>query len=414
VRAALTLLFVIAAAGCGPGRQKGSPSADDPAAIARETASFLAVPLTPGEMRTVLSLSPLPEPPRDPTNAVESDPRAVRLGHALFYDARLSGNGKVSCATCHDPAKSWTDGRAVFEAIGKGMRNTPALWNAAGNRWFLWDGRTDSLWAQALQPIENPIEMGGSRTAVAALIAGDAALRRDYEAIFGALPDRGAPQAPQEIDRAFANAGKAIAAFERTIVTLPSPFDVFVSGLRERRPEKIAALPAPAQRGLALFVGRAQCTLCHHGPLLSDREFHNVGLGPSPELPVDRGRWDGVERVLADPFNGQGAYSDAAGHAVNDRVRYVVQKPNNLGEFKTPTLRHVGETAPYMHDGRFATLEDVLRFYSDLPDRPALGHREESLRPLALSAAEIAELGAFLRALSGPPPSPAQSRPPAD
>lgn len=361
-------------------------------------------------VRKILALSPEDHEPVDPTNRHAADPRAVRLGRRLFHDKRLSKDGTVSCAVCHVPERAFTDGLAVFRGLAEGRRNTPTVWNAAFLRWQFWDGRADTLWSQAQKPIEEPTEMGSTRAATLALFKSDRSLSQAYREIFGELPEDGA--APAAIDRFFADVAKAIAAFEMTIVSFDTKFDRFVAALRKRDAAGLDELDIEARRGLLLFVGRGGCTLCHSGPLLSDREFHNIGLGPRPNLKLDVGRFDGAEKVLDDPMNGLGALSDGRDAAINDRLRFLVQKPNNLGEFKTPALRSVAATAPYMHDGRFATLDAVLEFYSTLDERPAIGHREETLVPLRLDDGERTALKAFLAALTLPQPDPQRFGPP--
>ena len=161
-----------------------------PISLVGLTAVFADSPVTfdERELETIFSLSPLPAPARDTTNRVDGNPQAIALGKRLFSDARLSGSGEFSCATCHDPARDWTDGKEVAVAAGVGARNTPSLWNAAHHRWYFWDGRANSLWSQALKPIESAVELDGSRLQVAHVIHDDPALRAGYEALFGDLP----------------------------------------------------------------------------------------------------------------------------------------------------------------------------------------------------------------------------------
>ncbi len=368
-----------------------------------------AVDIPADVRRAVLRHSPLGAPPPDPTNAVADDPRAARLGQWLYFDHRLSADGTIACVTCHDPAKGWGDGLALGRGLGDLRRHTPSLWNVAWNRWFFWDGRADSAWAQALKPLEHPREHGGSRVAFVRLLADDASLRAAYEALFERVPS---PDDGPGIDRAFANVGKVIAAFERRIVSGAAPFDEFVEGLRRNDPARLAVLSPDARRGLVLFFGRGRCASCHVGPTFSDGEFHDTGLGDAPGAPRDGGRAEGVRALLADPFNALGRYSDAPAGAPLP-VRYLTVQPEQDGQFKTPSLRNVAETAPYMHDGRFATLEQVVGFYSTLDGARFRGHhRERLLRPLQLTRAEVGDMVAFLRALTGAPIDPALGVPP--
>jgi cytochrome c peroxidase len=212
------------------------------------------------------------------------------------------------------------------------------------------------------------------------------------------------------INRVFANLGKAIAAFERRIVSRRSPFDRFAEGLRDGDPEKLRALSPPAQRGLRTFVGRGNCRLCHSGPNFTDGEFHSVGV-PERASYVDYARLRGIHEVVRDPFNGIGPYSDdrSAGP-----VRFLPRETHQgHNQFKTPTLRNVAETAPYMHNGSFPTLEAVVRFYSTREGaRFSRHHTESILRPLDLTGREVADLVAFLESLTGEPLDPALTRPP--
>ncbi len=357
------------------------------------------------EVREIRKLSPLPELPPSPTNTVADDPVAVHLGQQLFYDTRLSAKGAVACATCHDPEKSFSDGRPVSEGISKLDRHSQGLWNVGHQRWFFWDGRADSLWAQALQPLLDEREMGGSVEQIRKVVTEDPALNTDYEKLFG----EAGTHSP---DRFFSNVGKSFEAYQRLFVSKDSAFDRFVEDLDNVQPGDDKHLSESARRGLRIFVGRGQCILCHAGPNFSDGEFHNIGLPRHPELPRDSGRFAGIRKLEEDRFKGTGEFSDDRSEKTNIKTRYLVVKVNNLGEFKTPSLRNVAESAPYMHDGRFATLREVLDFYSELPDKPPLGHREETLRPLKFTEQEKDDVEAFLRSLTGAPLDKALLRPP--
>ena len=346
-------------------------------------------PFTDQEMREIRKLSPLPDPPPSPTNTVADNPDAALLGQALFFDKRFSANGEISCATCHDPAKSFGDGKPLSEGIGMTDRHSQALWNVAYQRWFFWDGRADSLWSQSLQPLHSEVEMGATSEQLREVVSGDSYLSRAYEAVFGS-----APPAEASLDRLVANLGKAIEAYERQIVSRDSTFDRWVSG---------GTLNESAHRGLKLFVGRGKCVLCHAGPNFSDGEFHNVGLPHREGSKRDFARFVGIRKALADRFNGLGEFSDNRDPEANIKLRFVAVNMTNLGEFKTPTLRNIAQTAPYMHDGRFATLGEVLDYYSELPGEPPVGHREETLQPLKFSDQEKEDLEAFLQSLTGAP-----------
>jgi cytochrome c peroxidase len=381
------------------------------------------------EKRIIETMSPLPRLSADESNSVADDTNAAALGRRLFFDRRFSRNGTVSCATCHDPSRGWSNGAPMGRGIGTTRRHVPSIVNAAYNRWFFWDGRADSLWCQALQPMENRAEHGGSRLQFAHLVSDDRDLRVRYESIFGSLPDlqdrnrfprRGTPvtEIPDDperrawdtmsqadraaIDRVFCNLGKAIAAFERTLVSGSSPFDRFVQAVRTRDPAQASVIPPAAARGLKLFIGKANCRLCHSGPLLTDGEFHNTGIPFAEEYGPDPGRYRGIEMLRADEFNAAGPFSDDRSQAPKDKLGFLSVQSYLWAAFKTPSLRNVALTAPYMHDGRFATLKDVVVFYNTRQGAAGVGHHDAAiLRPLGLRADEVDDLVLFLETLSG-------------
>jgi len=217
------------------------------------------------------------------------------------------------------------------------------------------------------------------------------------------------------VDRVMSNLVKAIAAYERRLVRGPASFDAFAAGVRANDAERMAAISPAAQRGLRLFIGRAGCRTCHVGATFSDGAFHNTGVPPADGgAPRDAGRYTGLPIVRADPFNAAGAFSDDPDGAAAARVQRLVAGPETWGQFKTPTLRNVAETAPYMHAGQLATLEAVVRYYSTLDGAILPTHHQETiLAPLDLSEMEIADLVAFLETLSGAPLDPSLlERPP--
>jgi cytochrome c peroxidase len=385
----------------------------------------LSVDLSDNELRAMLSLSPpeFPAPRLKSTNKYGDDPRAVALGEKLFFLEGLGGVGTTqSCASCHNPNSGWADGIQFATGDGVGTLNTPTVRNSAFNNFLFWDGRADSLWAQAAQPLESPIEMHGSRYGVLRTISTDEKLLNEWQGIFGKMPaiaqdlTRPPHAAPNEefgdawislgkdgqlaINEAFVKTLKAIAAFERTVISEKSNFDLFVEGLRTDEAELIKRLSPQAQRGMKIFVGEANCISCHFGPLLSDGQFHNIGLEPYQDIPAVIGRPDGIEKVRLDLFNGRNRFSDDASWKANGQMLYMISNEHTVGAVKTPSLRDVATTAPYMHDGRFATLEEVVEFYSLLPGFPGVGHREETLSRLLLSDEQLAELVAFMKSLS--------------
>lgn len=371
-----------------------------------------------------LSLSGLTLP-STPSNRFGDEPLARALGKRLFFDLRLSGDRKRSCASCHIPDRGFVDGLARPQGSELGSRNTPTVVGAAYGAWFYWDGRRDSLWSQALIPFEAPAEMGGSRVAVVRTLLSDPAYRSQLSALLGSLPPPawgqtlplqagpygdpatqaawGALSAPDQhrVNQLYATAGKAIAAFERTLLLTPGPLDRYVDGLSEDRPEGAksdAELTRKQKEGLALFISdRTRCLRCHNGPRLTNDGFHNIGTGKlEGEGRLDFGRALGVQAVLLDEFNCRGKYSDARQDDCT-QLRFLSKADHGdlRGAFKVPSLRLVGRTAPYFHDGRFRTLEEVVRFYNE-PGAMADGME---LEPMGLNEGEVSALVAFLSIL---------------
>ncbi len=378
-----------------------------------------------------LSLKRLPQTPPDPSNAAERLPAAMALGRRLFEDPRLSRNGAVSCARCHDPARQFQDGLPVSRGLGTGTRRAMPIVGAGHATWLFWDGRKDSLWSQALGPLEDSLEHGTDRTQVARHVAQHH--RQDYEAIFGALPllqglpaeatPKGSaaaqaawqamePRRRTEVSRVFANVGKAIAAFEKSLPIPSTRLDGYIDAVMRGDRAAGNVLRADEVRGLRLFIGKAQCVSCHNGPLLSDQQFHNTGVPPRDPARPDRGRAAATAVVLGDEFNCLGPFSDARPEQCQE-LRFMVTDDAALeGAFKTPGLRGVAERPPYMHAGQFATLEQVVRHYVTAP-HAAVGHSELTHRhagtaaakqaarpPTELSETEIADLVRFLGTLS--------------
>jgi cytochrome c peroxidase len=373
----------------------GQQAAPRPApAIARDRLPEELSALSDEEVARIARMSPLPALPPDPTSRFADDLAAAELGHLLFFDPRLSPKG-VSCASCHDPAKHFTDGRALAQGIGTTNRNAPTVVDSARRRWVGWDGKFDSLWSQALSPLENPVEMGGSRASLLELVRADPALRAAYERAFGAWPT-----APD--DGTLARLLKALGAYQRRLVSAPAPIDRFVAGLKGEPEGSREALSASARRGLAIFVSKGGCYQCHRGPSFTDEEFHALGLvGANGRVPDDPARLAAVDFVQRNPFNSAGAYSDAPASPKAAMVQGLRRSGELFGQFRTPPLRGVAKTAPYMHDGRIATLAGVVRFYDTLEGAAAAGHHGESvIAPLGLDEQGRADLVAFLESLT--------------
>jgi cytochrome c peroxidase len=362
-----------------------------------------------------MSLASLPALPPDPTNRVSDDPAAAALGKALFFDTRLSANDAVSCASCHQPDRQFQDNLPVAHGVAEGTRRTMSIAGSAHSPFLFWDGRKDSQWSQALGPLENPVEHGADRTMVVRLIA--TAYRAQYERIFGtppsvsglpqhAMPDgpaetvaawaRMTPEQQQHVNLAYANVGKTIAAFERTILPEPTRFDAFATALANGDQNSANSLFSKQERaGLRLFMGQGNCVTCHNGPLFTDNAFHNLGL-PGVDPVHDRGRSVSVAELKADPFNCLGPFSDAKPPVCSELRFMETGSPDLVGAFRSPSLRGVARRAPFMHAGQFSTLHDLLAHYNTAP--PAEFGKSE-LKPLGLSDQQLSDLEAFLRSL---------------
>lgn len=345
-----------------------------------------------------LWLESLPALPAAPGNAVADSPAAALFGQKLFFDTRMSANGSISCATCHQPERRFTDGLQKGQAIGTSKRNTPSIVGTAHSPWLYWDGRRDSQWSQALSPLEDSSEHATDRTRVVRLIAQDENYRATYESLFGALPELAKADEPA-VNTVFANVGKSIAAFERTIMPTTSRFDRFVAAVADGDVEAQALLFTDDEKwGLRIFIGAGNCTQCHNGPLFTNNEFHNTGvISFSGEVP-DKGRVVGIKQLLTNEFNCLGQYSDDANQQCAELI-FARTGVELIGAFRTPSLRNLEHTAPFMHKGQIATIAAVLRHYNEAPDA-MIGHNEA--QPLGLSARELRQLEAFLKTLAAP------------
>jgi cytochrome c peroxidase len=384
--------------------------------------SPLRTDLTDAEAKVIasLSLTALPDLPPDPSNWVADNPQAAQLGHKLFFDTRLSAGKTVACATCHQPEKSYTDGLTLAVGTATGPRHTPSLLGASYSPWFYWDGRKDSQWAQALAPLEASHEHNIDRLQLVNLVLEDADYKTLYSQVFGEVPQlnhSGVSASPlgnteqqqawqeiplaerEEINVAFANIGKSLAAYQRKILPGRSKFDNYADGLTNPTAKNAnSSLTAEEIAGLKIFIGKGQCVTCHNGPLFTNHEFHNTGIMPvAGELPP-MARYDGVRTARLDPFNCLGKYSDA-NQSDCIELRFSRDTKDLVGAQKTPTLRNIADTAPYMHGGQIASLEDVITHYNNAPTS-MLSHNEA--KPLGLRRVESQQLLAFLKTLSAP------------
>jgi cytochrome c peroxidase len=352
------------------------------------------VVFTDAQIKRIAALGPWP-PARavDPSNRVSGSGAAITLGETLFRDPSLSGPGTIACSTCHKAERAFADGVPRGQGIARGDRNTPSLLNVAGQRWYGWDGAQDNLWAQSLRPLLDAREMGGSLAKVASSVRAEPPLRSGYLAAFGREP-------PDDDQAVAVDAAKAIAAYLETLVSPRSAFDDFRDALVRGDRESASRYPLLAQRGLAIFVGSGNCTACHSGPRLSNGEFSDVGIPFFAEPSrVDPGRYDGIRKLQASPYNLLGTFNDDPTRSTATSTRYVALDHRNYGEFKVPSLRNVSKTAPYMHDGSLATLREVVRHYSNLDLDRLHADGERILKPLDLDKYDVDALVAFLETL---------------
>ncbi|GAB4234291.1 MAG: cytochrome c peroxidase [Acidobacteriota bacterium] len=364
------LCGLLAAAGCGPSAPRSS---DLRKRILREF---------PREL-------PMPIPPHNPQT-----PEKVALGEALFFDPNLSACGKIACASCHDPARGLSDGERISDGCfgAEGRRNSNALYEVGYQGWLFWDGRVQSLEEQALHPVVDPVEMANRWDEVLHY------LRTGEHRPTGRRFPEAAAWYRTAFDRVFAGelttttVARALAAYQRTLVSHDSPFDRWLAG-------ENGALSEEQLRGAAVFFGRGRCSGCHPPPLFTDGEFHNVAVPPAgferPDQFPDNERICGGTPEAVDPGR--------AG------VQPLHSSCDDLGRFRTPSLRNVALSAPYMHNGVFYTLDDVVRHYWNVgrgTTRPVVGELDPEARGILLgdfggAPGDFQDLVAFLHALTG-------------
>ncbi len=367
------------------------------AAVAAGAQAPAPVAFTPEEVQRIVALGPWPPAPVvDPSNRVSGKPDAIAFGARLFADPRLSTNGAIACTTCHQPGRSFADGLPRAQGLARVDRNTPTVLDAGGRRWYGWDGANDNLWAQSLRPLVDPREMGGSLAHVAATVRTNDDLRERYAAVFGRAP-------PADDEVVAIDVAKALAAYQEVLVSPRTPFDDFRDALARGDAAAMARYPQAAQRGLKNFVGDGNCIACHMGSRFTNGEFHDVGIAFFVEPGrVDPGRYDGIRKLGASRYTLAGPFNDDPARAPPTSVRHVALDHRNYGEFKVPSLRGAARTAPYMHDGSLATLRDVVRHYSNLPEDRLHADGERIIKPLGLDKYQVDDLVAFLESLSAP------------
>lgn len=356
---------------------------------------------------------------------------AAMLGQQIFFDKRFSANNQIACASCHNPEKYFTDGMIVSKGVSATRRNAPTIVGAAYSPWQFWDGRKDSLWSQALGPLESDEEHGLSRIEVAQLVIRfyqqpyqELSGKKINQHLFLTLKSPASPVGSAEekanwesmnneeqdlINGIFADVGKFLMAYQRQVRPLPSRFDQFVDQLA-KVPHDInqlkSTLTTEEVAGLRLFMGKANCASCHNGPLFTNFEFHNIGA-PEPDVTqVDMGRYEGIGSLLQDEFTCLSPWSDAKTTYCQEMLFLKKQGQELVGAFKTPSLRNVAATAPYMQSGQFKTLDEVLAHYNK-PTPPYYDREQHPFRPhfdilpLGLTPTEIQQLKYFLATITG-------------
>jgi cytochrome c peroxidase len=397
---------------------------------------------TMDEWAKISKLSPLPDLLPDTTNKYADNAMAATFGQRLFMDKAFSGpikvgddgkngangavgeTGKVACVSCHQPANYFMDRRTMPNNTSIGVdymiRNAASAINSSYYvTWCERDGVRDTQWSDSLTDPEDPTSMGGSRLLVAHVLYKK--YKSDYEAIFGPLDKRLDPNDPNAaqlpatglpgdmgnfdnmapadkviINTIFANFGKAVQAYVRKLISKNAPFDQYVA-------KNFSAISPAAKRGLGLFIGKANCTGCHSGPAFTDTQFHDVGMvqmGVHTNN-METGRFDAIPVVLGIEFNSNGDFSDDKS---SHRLDGVAQMPTDKGKWRTTGLREVAETAPYMHTGQMATLDDVVTFYNNGGDPSGyIGTRDMLITPLNLTDGEKSDLVEFMKTLTGDP-----------
>jgi cytochrome c peroxidase len=356
---------------------------------------LLALPVPPipqpGPLAAPRSHNQVGFPKEQTLAAIPADnsqtPEKVALGEKLFFDGRLSVDGTVACSSCHDPARAFTDGRATSIGVhGQvGQRNAPTVMNALYSKFQFWDGRVRTLEEQAALPITNAIEMGQpSVDAAVASISGINEYRSAFQKVFGQ-----APNGPDLL--------RAIASYERTLLSFDSPFDRFINGDKD-------AIDDAAKRGWALFNGQARCNRCHavsrtlpNLTNFNDNDFHNIGIGIIRHRVVPLAK-QAEKRIKSGDAK---SIDDAAIQSEMSVLgRFLVtKKEKDMASFKTPTLRNLLLTGPYFHDGSQTTLWDLVDHYNkgDGVSDPWL---DEDMQPLGLHENQIDDLVAFLASLT--------------
>jgi cytochrome c peroxidase len=397
---------------------------------------------TSAEWAKVSTFGPLAPPDADPTNRYADNDAAAAFGQRLFFEKSYSGAlivgddgsngglgavgeaGKVGCVSCHDPNNWFIDTRSKPGNISLGVNytphNAPSLVNASYYKWMTWTGKADAPWCQAAAAPEAPTDAGSDRLTYVHMIYRK--YKSDYNAVFPValdaaldpaaadatrFPASGAPKANasspdgpwelmtaadrQVVETIMSNCGKSLEAYERKLTSRNAPIDRYIAG-------DYTALSDSAKRGLELFIGKAACVACHSGPTFTDQDFHVTGVPQigAHVMPTDNGRFDAIAKVLSSPYNGAGAFSDDTTAGMM-KLAGLTQTMDDLGKFRTKSLRHVAKTGPFFHNGSAATLDDVVTFYNMGGGSGMFtGTKDARLAPLNLTTDEHNDLVQFL------------------
>jgi len=371
------------------------------------------------EINAIIAHGPWPgSVPHDPGNELSGLSWAEQLGESLFFDASLSANQSISCASCHLPEYGFSDNLPLAIGLEKGVRNTQGLLNVAQQRWFGWDGGADSLWAASLRPLFNAHEMGNNVSSLAVSLRANKPLRTALgsNVVDGVVLDALVPGS-RLVTNVSANnkelidtlndeelvvvAAKSIAAYLRTLSSERTVFDNYRDAVVKGDISAQLRYSESAKRGLKLFIGDANCRVCHFGSNFSNGEFHDTGRPFFTGVgAVDSGRYSGIKHVMQDQFNLLGKYGKTASRSHKLKTSEVKLNQMNWGQWRTPSLRNLSLTGPYMHDGSLKTLRDVVDAYASInPDRLHT-EGESILKPLDLSDTQRNDLVNFLRTLS--------------
>jgi len=338
---------------------------------------------------------PWPMPmPEDAGNELSGQSWAQALGNRLFSDTVLSGNQLISCASCHQQESGFSDGLPVAQGVLPHFRNTQGLVNVGYQRWFGWDGGADSLWAASLRPMLADIEMNGSIDAIANRL-------RNTHYFIDAMEKARYEVEAVENEQLVVFAAKSLAAFQRTLVSTESSFDRYLEAVLNDDVTAQHGYPVSAKRGMKLFFGEANCHVCHFGPNFSNGEFHDIGRSFFTGVgKVDPGRFHGIKRVRADRYNLAGDFNTVIVQSEVQKTTTVKSGQVNFGQWRTPGLRNLINTAPYMHDGSIATLREVVDSYADIDPARLHTQGESILKPQDWSEQDREDLVDFLKSLS--------------